>query len=129
MSTIMEAPIPRSHQFAEVPSGSTSWQQTLLECNPNLRKLTTEEANNLFLLIAAVESDYETGIEIIVNSEELNLLKFFMNILKSDREERFCTAKLWLQYLSYVQVLIDFITVEQKEPEIGNFNFSQYMRC
>ena len=113
MSTIMEAPIPRSHQFAEVSSGSTSWQQTLLECNPNLRKLTTEETNNLFLLITAVENDYETGIEMIVNSEELNLLKFFINILKSDLIGRSRTAKLWLQYLSYVQVLKDFIRAER----------------
>ena len=113
MSTIMEAPIPRSHQFAEVSSGSTSWQQTFLKCNPNLRKLTTEETNNLFLLIAAVENDYETGIETIVNSEKLNLLKFFMNILKSDLRERSRTAKLWLQYLSYVRVLKDFIRAER----------------
>ena len=49
----------------------------------------------------------------IVNSEKPNLVKFLMNTLKSNLTERSCTEKLWLQYLSYVQVLKNFIRAER----------------
>ena len=109
LPVIMEEPAQKENLTTNVsedetePTETTCWNQVILEKNPNLRTLTATEIIKLFSLLDLVEDDYETGIETVAKSEEFKLLRYMIDCLMGDLQKISLTAKLWLQYISYIQ--------------------------
>ena len=119
LSVIMEKPAQKETLTTNVsedetePTETTCWNQVILEKNPNLRTLTATEITKLFSMLYLVEDDYETGIETVAKSEEFKLLRYMIDCLMSDLKKIYRTAKLWLQYISYIQTFKNFVRAEK----------------
>ena len=79
----------------------------------DIRALSPEEIEAIKSLVENLEVDYEKGVNDVACSNEFRILKQMLDILKMKLECTSRTAKLWLEYLRYIQVLKDFIRAER----------------
>ena len=60
-----------------------------------------------------VETNYEEALQRLYDSEEFNLLKRMVENVKHYLQESSRTAKLWINYLHYIQIIKNFIRAER----------------
>ena len=78
-----------------------------------VHRISSHEMDELFNNQEKVESSYEEGIVNLSNCDSFKLLEEAFESLKSQLQVKSRTAKLWLNYLSYIQILKDFIRAER----------------
>ena len=89
------------------------WFDTLTTSDSDCRKLTSDDLDKIRTLADGVEHFYENGTKHLAESGEFQLLKKMLEKLKQFRSQESRTAKLWVQYLSYIQITKDFIRAER----------------
>ena len=75
--------------------------------------LSFDEMEKLSALIETVENDFENGIHAINTSQEIARLESILDCVKEKLKSESRTAKLWILYMFYMQVLKDFIRAER----------------
>ena len=95
------------------------WFDTLTTSDSDCRKLTSDDLDKILTLADGVEHDYENGTKHLAESGEFQLLKKMLEKLKQFLSQESRTAKLWVQYLSYIQIIKDFIRADRT----GNWSF------
>ena len=78
-----------------------------------LRQLSKEEVRELKRIYECIEENYEEGMEHLRNSETFNILIKMLHNLKLQLSAHSKTAKLWLEYLKYINILKQFIRAER----------------
>jgi len=91
---------------------SQKWYTPLYEYD-DICKLSSNDKQEIFMLLDSVETDYTKGIDAIYDSKEFEKMKTNLETIKSKLKSMSRTAKYWIQYMEYMQVLKDFIRAER----------------
>ena len=81
--------------------------------NAQLRQLKQDEVDELKDIYECLENDYEEGMRRLRSSTTFNLVSNMLDNLKEELRKHSRTAKLWLNYIGYVNVLKQFIRAER----------------
>ena len=81
--------------------------------NKEIEKMEPEELERLDELTFAVENNFESYIQDVVQSTEFHKLSGNLQKIKDFLSKESRTAKLWIQYMHYIQVLKDFVRAER----------------
>ena len=78
-----------------------------------VESLTIEDMENLEYLLDGVEKDFENGLQLLSQSSVFKKYTIIIKNLKDKLAAGSRTARLWIQYLDYIQVVKDFIRAER----------------
>ena len=84
-----------------------------MDTNDDIRKFSEKEIINVMRLLDDVENNYEETLQSLHDSEEFNHLKRMVENVKHYLQESSRTAKLWINYLQYIQIIKNFIRAER----------------
>ena len=94
----------------------------------SLRHLKIEEVQELKEIYEALENNYEEGVKRLHSSQVVDLLTNMLNSLKENLQTQSHTAKLWLKYMAYVDVLKQFIRAERCGDWVIGTSISMHWR-
>ena len=88
-------------------SGSTNVASVFEDAVIN--QLSEEEKSEIEVIYQKIQENYEEGIELLQASLAFEFLCRSLETLKDHLHRKSRTAKLWLNYMDYVNVLKQFI--------------------
>ena len=100
-------------KLTEEKESQDEWQQAILNCENDLRKLSVEEKDNIMKLLNDIEENFDETVQKLTSSQELKLLRKLVETVKQPLQKTSRTAGLWDNYLNYIQITKNFIRSER----------------
>ena len=104
--------LANEHKLIEEEESQDEWQQAILNIEDNLRKLSVEETDNIRKLSDDIQENYDKTLQKQTSSQDFNLLRKSVGTVKEHLQKMSRTARLWVNYLNYINIIKNFIHAE-----------------